>query len=195
MIVLGITGGIGSGKSTVSKILSVLGVPVYIADDESKKLTDSSPIIREKLTALLGDDLYIDNKLNKAKLASIIFSDQKKLEQVNAIIHPEVQNHFLKWVENQRNKQHNIAACETAILFESGFDRFTDKSVTIYSPLEIRIDRITRRDNCTREKAQERINSQMPDEKKVELSDFIIVNNEDKSLIEQTIQLIEQLQQ
>lgn len=194
MIVLGITGGIGSGKSTVSKILSVLGVPVYIADEESKKLTDTSSTIRKNLTILLGDDLYIENKLNKAKLASIIFSDQKKLEQVNAIIHPEVQNHFLKWVENLRNKQHNIAACETAILFESGFDRFTDKSVTVYSPLEMRIDRIIKRDNCTHEKAQERINSQMPDEKKVELSDFIIVNNEDKSLIEQTIQLIEQLQ-
>lgn len=193
MIVLGITGGIGSGKSTVSKILSVLGIPVYVADDESKKLTDSSPTIKEKLTKLFGEELYSDNKLNRTMLASIIFSDKEKLQQANSIIHPEVENHFLQWIEYHRNKQYPIIACETAILFESGFNRFTDKSVTVYSPIEIRIDRIIKRDNCTKEKAEDRINSQMPDEKKVELSDFIIVNNEAKSLIEQTVQLLNQL--
>lgn len=191
MIVLGITGGIGSGKSTISNVLSVLGVPVYIADDESKKLNNSSPVIREKLTALFGDDLYENGILNKAKLASIIFSDQVSLQKVNSIIHPEVEKHFLEWIK--ANSDHKVIACESAILFESGFDKHTDKTVTVYSPLGIRIKRIQRRDNCSYEKALERINSQMPDEKKIELSDFVIVNNESESLIKQTIDLLNKL--
>lgn len=190
MIILGITGGIGSGKSTVSRILSILGVPVYIADNESKKLTNSSLIIRKILTTLFGDNLYDQNGLNKAMLASIIFSDKEKLEMVNNIIHPEVEKHFLDWIQIQKKEGHTIVACESAILFESGFDRFTDKVITIYSPIDIRIERIQKRDNCSYEKALERINSQMPDERKVELSDFCIVNNESESLIEQTVRLL-----
>ncbi|NDV94946.1 dephospho-CoA kinase [Dysgonomonas sp. 521] len=191
MIKLGITGGIGSGKSTVSEIFSLCGVPVYIADIESKRLVATSPIIREKLIQLFGDELYDGNVLNKALLASHIFNDKEKLETVNAIIHPEVGKDFNRWL--QRHSLCKIVAHEAAILFESGFDKMMDKVVMVYTPLEVRIQRTMLRDNLPREKVVERIQNQMPDEEKLKLSDFVIVNDNTKSLIEQVTTVLEQL--
>lgn len=188
MTILGITGGIGSGKTTVTNIFSLLAIPVYIADIESKKITANSPVIREKLTALLGEELYAENELNKALLASHIFNNAETLKQVNAIIHPEVQKDFSNWIELNKDKQ--ILAIETAILFESGFDHFVDKSITVYTPLEERIKRAMKRDNSDRQEVMNRINSQMPDEEKIKLSDFTIVNDNKHSLIEQTLSLL-----
>ncbi|MDR2949163.1 MAG: dephospho-CoA kinase [Prevotella sp.] len=191
MIKLGITGGIGSGKSTVSEIFSLCNVPVYIADIESKKLVVSSPVIREKLIQLFGEELYANGVLNKALLASHIFNDKNKLETVNTIIHPEVGNDFNKWIKN--HSQYPIVAHEAAILFESGFDKMMDKIVMVYTPLEIRIQRTMLRDNISREKVLERIQNQMPDEEKAKLSDFVIVNDNTISLIEQVTSIIKQL--
>jgi len=191
MIKLGITGGIGSGKSTVSEIFSLCGVPVYIADVESKRLVATSPVIRKKLIHLFGEELYAGGVLNKPLLASHIFNDKKKLETVNTIIHPEVGNDFSQWI--QQHSQYEIVAHEAAILFESGFDKLMDKIVMVYTPLEIRIQRTIQRDNISREKVLERIQNQMPDEEKAKLSDYIIVNDNTKSLIEQVTSVIEQL--
>lgn len=191
MIKLGITGGIGSGKSTVSEIFSLYDVPVYIADIESKRLVATSSVIREKLIQLFGDELYDGNVLNKALLASHIFNDKEKLETVNAIIHPEVGKDFNLWL--QRHSQYKIVAHEAAILFESGFDKMMDKVVMVYTPLEVRIQRTMLRDNLPLEKVVERIQNQMPDEEKVKLSDFVIVNDNTKSLIEQVTAVLEQL--
>lgn len=191
MIKLGITGGIGSGKSTVSEIFAVLGIPVYIADTESKKLTNTSPIIKEKLINLFGSDLYPDGKLNKQKLASYIFGSKENMQQVNAIIHPEVEKDYLKWAEN--NKRHEIIAKEAAILFESGFDKLVDKVIMVYTPLEMRIERTMMRDNANRQQVLQRIQSQMPDEQKAELSDFVIVNDGSQSLIEQVLHILKRL--
>lgn len=191
MIKLGITGGIGSGKSTVSDIFSLCGVPVYIADAESKKLVGSSPVIREKLIDFLGEELYKGNTLDKALLASHIFNDKEKLAKVNAIIHPEVKKDYNLWLE--RNKQYGIVAQEAAILFESGFDKLMDKVVMVYTPLELRIQRTMVRDNIPYEKVLERIQNQMSDEEKIKLSDFVIVNDGTCSLIEQVLNIIEQL--
>ena len=191
MIKLGITGGIGSGKSTVSEIFALCGVPVYIADTESKKLVSTSPLIREKLIAFLGKDLYKGDVLDKALLASHIFNDKEKLEKVNAIIHPEVKKDFELWVE--KNKHHKIVAQEAAILFESAFNRLMDKVVMVYTPLDLRIQRTMARDNVSYEKVLERIQNQMPDEEKVKLSDFVIVNDNTKSLIEQVTNIIQEL--
>jgi len=192
MIILGITGGIGSGKSTISEIFSLCDVPVYIADVESKRLTNTSSVIRKKLIDLYGDDIYNnDGLLNKIKLASIIFGNKEELEKVNSIIHPEVKKNLCEWiVENDKS---SIVAYESAIMFESGFHSLTDKIITVYTPLEIRIDRIIKRDNSSREKALERIHSQMADEEKVKLSDYVVVNDDTQSLIQQVLDILNQL--
>ena len=191
MIILGITGGIGSGKTTVTNIFSLLDIPVYIADIESKKLTETSPVIQEKLTALLGKELYNDGKLNKTLLASHIFSDKEKLNQVNKIIHPEVKKDFEAWLSSNKDKE--IAVMESAIMFESGFDKLANKTIMVYSALEDRIERSMKRDNRPKEEILNRINSQMPDEEKKELSDFVIVNNNEHSLIKQVLSLLKMI--
>jgi dephospho-CoA kinase len=191
MIKLGITGGIGSGKSTVSEIFSLCGIPVYIADAESKRLVATSPVIKEELTALFGEDLYKGGILDKALLASLIFSDRKKLEKVNAIIHPEVKTDFDRWLF--QNRHHKLVAQEAAILFESGFSKFMDKIAMVYAPPELKIERTAARDNVSYDAVLERIRSQMPDEEKIKLSDFVIVNDGTKSLIGQVVNIIKQL--
>ena len=191
MIILGITGGIGSGKTTVTNILHLLDIPVYIADIESKRITDTSPTVREKLIKLFGRELYHENKLNKPLLASLIFGNEENLTKVNAIIHPEVRNDFDEWVK--KNKDKKVVAIESAIMFESGFYKFVDKKITVYTPLEMRIERAMKRDNTPKDKILSRINSQMPDEEKKELSDFVIVNDNKHSLIGQTISLLDKI--
>ncbi|WP_165041163.1 dephospho-CoA kinase [Dysgonomonas sp. ZJ709] len=191
MIKVGITGGIGSGKSIVTEIFSLCGIPVYIADVESKKLTATSPNIREKLIELFGNELYDGTTLNKTLLASHIFTDKNKLEAVNHIIHPEVERNFREWVIN--NKKYPIVAKEAAILFESGLQGLVDKVIMVYTPLETRIQRTMDRDHVSREKVLERIQNQMPDEEKMKLSDFIVVNDGTQSLIEQVLEIIKQL--
>lgn len=191
MIKIGITGGIGSGKSTITNILSVLKIPVYIADAESKRLTETSPTIKEKLIHMFGADMYKNECLDKKLLASYIFNDKEKLEQVNSIIHPEVEQDFRNWV--QKNKKSPIIAKEAAILFESGFDKFVDKTIMVYTPLETRIERTMHRDNCNRETVLARIKNQMPDEEKAKLSDFVVVNDNSSSLIEQILNILAEL--
>lgn len=191
MIKLGITGGIGSGKSTVTEIFSLCGVPVYIADIESKKLVNTSPVIRQKLTNIFGEELYKNNVLNKALLASLIFSNKDNLNTVNTIIHPEVEKDFEEWVYKHQNL--DLIVHEAAILFESGFNKFMDKTITVYTPIETRIQRAMTRDHTTREKIQERMLNQIPDEEKIKLSDFVIVNDGTQSLIEQVINILKKL--
>ena len=191
MITLGITGGIGSGKSTVSRLFSLYDVPVYIADTESKRLVATSPVIREKLTAMFGDELFEGGVLNKALLAAHIFNDREKLEKVNAIIHPEVAADFARW--QAAHSQYDIVAQEAAILFESEFNKYMDKVVMVYTPLEMRIERTMKRDGVGRELVMERIKNQMSDEKKAELSDFVVVNDGTQSLIGQVAQILHRL--
>lgn len=190
-MIIGITGGIGSGKSTVSELFELCGVPVYIADSESKKLVASSSIIRKKLIGLFGEELYEGGVLNKALLASYIFNDNEKLKLVNSIIHPEVEKHFREWVN--QNRGYEIVAQEAAILFESGFNKLMDKTITVYAPSEERIRRVVARDNVTREQVLVRIQNQMPDEEKAKLSDYVIVNDGTRSLIEQVLDIQQQL--
>lgn len=187
MTKIGITGGIGSGKSVVASLLEIHGIPVYIADEESKLLTATSPVIREKLIALFGTDLYTSDGLNKKRLASFIFSNPDSLRQVNAIIHPEVNRHFLAWTERQTRQ---FCALESAILFESGFNNTVDISLMVYAPLEIRLQRALKRDGVAREEIERRIQSQLPDETKKERSDYIIYNDGTQALIPQIAKFI-----
>lgn len=182
MIKVGITGGIGSGKSVVSTLLSLWGVPVYIADDESKKLTDTSPVIREGLIRLFGEGIYTPEGVNRPLLASHIFGNPENLRQVNNLIHPEVNKHFLHWAESQDTQ---VCGIESAILFESGFDRIVDIRLMVYAPLDIRLQRVARRDRVSRELIERRIQNQMPDEEKRDRSDYVVINDEKQALIPQ----------
>ena len=162
-IKIGITGGIGSGKSIVSRLLTLTGIPVYQTDTEAKRLMLSDTGIREGLTALAGNEVYNEKGLNKAFLASYIFGHPEHLKQVNAIVHPRVRDDFRLWAGKARQK---IVAMESAILLEAGFTNEVDKIVMVYAPSEVRIARAIRRDSATRKEVERRIQSQMDDEKK-----------------------------
>ena len=185
---IGITGGIGSGKSIVSTLFQLHGIPVYNADEETKALNNTSPIIRKQLTQHFGKDLYLNNELDKKKFANIIFNDTEKLQLANSIIHPEVLKHFEEWCT--QNSNHPIVALEAAILFESNFHNYLDKVVTVYSPLSTRVERVSERDNVPAEMVQNRMQHQMPETEKIRMSQYVIVNDNENSLIEQVENLL-----
>lgn len=182
MIKIGLTGGIGSGKSVVANLLQTYDIPVYIADLESKNLLKNSFSIHKQLTTLLGNNIYKANELDHKLMASLIFNDPLLLEKVNAIIHPEVARHFNAWVERQ-NAQFVIL--ESAILFESGFNRLMDLTLLVYTPQKERIRRTIIRDKVTEAEVLQRIKNQQPDEIKKEQADFIIYNDEAHALLPQ----------
>lgn len=190
MIKIGITGGIGSGKSVVSTLFTILGYPVYIADTESKRLTDSSPVIREKLISIFGDEIYTNTGVDRRLLASRIFSNHELLAKVNRIIHPEVNKDFNEWAERQLSP---FCAIESAILFESGFNKLVDTSLMVYAPKDVRIERTMLRDSASRVEIERRINNQMSDEEKKELSDYIIYNDGNRAIIPQVEQFIKHI--
>lgn len=175
MKIIGLTGGIGSGKTTVAKMFSELGVPIYIADIEAKKLTNSSKAIRRKLIKLLGEESYSEEGLNRAFVAEKIFNDKGLLNSVNEIIHPKVAAHFKKWVLKQ-NFPYVIK--EAAILFENGSYKECDTVILVTAPKPIRIKRILERDKTTEADIQQRTDNQWNDEDKIQLAD-IVVNNID----------------
>lgn len=184
MITIGITGGMGSGKSIVAALLKVYGIPVYDADNESKRLLLTSPTIRRGLTDLLGADIYSPDgtTLRRARMASLIFADPSLLARVNAIIHPEVGRDFDAW---RTRLTTSVCAMESAILFESGFDRRADLRLMVYAPEAIRLQRVMARDNATEAAARQRMQRQWPDERKIALSDAVITNDGRAALIPQ----------
>ncbi len=173
MMIVGLTGGIGSGKTTVAKMFSELGIPIYIADDEAKILTNTSKVIKRKLTALLGEDAYLDGNLNRPYVAAKIFSNKELLEAVNAIIHPKVATHFKKWAAKQKAP---YVIKEAAILFENGSYKSCDSIILVTAPLTIRIHRVMSRDEISKAEIEKRINNQWSDEKKAKLADIVIEN-------------------
>lgn len=173
MTVVGITGGIGSGKTTVANFFKALGIPVYIADVEAKELMRTSKIIKKKLIQLFGKDAYINDELNKPFIANLIFNNAKLLHQMNEIVHPKVSAHFKRWLKKQSSK---YVLKEAAILFENGNYKECDLIVTVIAPEEKRISRVIERDNSTPEKVKAIIDKQWSDEDKIKLSDFVINN-------------------
>lgn len=190
---LGITGGIGSGKSFFSAKLQLRGIPVFDSDSEAKRLMLSDKHIVSSITDLLGEGVYVDGRINKQLLASFIFASSENALKVNNIVHPCVKTAFLKWADEKFSQGYKTVAIESAILFESGFNSIVDKVVTVSAPLEVRIARVMQRDNCNREKVIERINSQMDDEKKRLMSDFVIENDGIVSIDMQIDNLISEL--
>ncbi|WP_375242025.1 dephospho-CoA kinase [Lacinutrix sp.] len=173
MITVGLTGGIGSGKTTVARAFEALGIPIYIADDEAKRLMNTSKVIKRKLIALFGELAYVNNTLNRPYLAKTIFNDKALLEQMNAIVHPKVGNHFKKWKKKQKAP---YVIKEAAILFENGSYKNYDYIITVIAPEKERIARVMKRDHASKEKVEAIIANQWKDEIKSSLSDFVIVN-------------------
>ena len=191
MIRIGITGGIGSGKSIICDILRLHDIPVFDADKEAKLLNNSSSIIKEKLIIHFGEDIYIDNKLNRKLLSELIFKNEDNLKIANSIIHPEVANSFIEWCQNISN--YNIVAIESAILIEAGFKKYIDKLITVFTPEELRIRRVANRDNTNAENIKARIKNQISEEEKIKNSDYIIVNDNSQSLIKQVSEILNKL--
>lgn len=193
-IKIGLTGGIGSGKSVVSHLLKTMGIPVYIADDESKRITSTDTLIKQQLINLLGDEVYINGVLNKNLLAAYIFSDAEHAKIVNEIIHPRVKEDFVKWVD--KNSKYPVVAIESAILIEAGFTDEVDIVAMVYAPMDLRLQRLALRDSSSsKEQILKRIQSQMDDEKKKALADFVIVNDEQIPVIPQVVELVKSSQQ
>ncbi len=173
MKIIGLTGGIGSGKSTVAKMFNALGVPVYIADKEAKELMNTDDRVKNQVIRLLGKDAYINGELNRPYIADIVFKHKSKLEDLNAIVHPAVANHFNNW-KNKQTSDYVIK--EAAILYENEGYKLCDYTILVLAPLEIRIQRVLERDQLTREQVLSRANNQWDDSKKIPLADFIIHN-------------------
>lgn len=188
--IIGLTGGIGSGKTTVAKLFMESGIPVYIADDEAKKLTDLPEII-EQIENVFGPAVFENGKINRQKLAAIVFNEPELLKKLNAIIHPAVKKHFENWVHQHSNAAFVIK--ETAILFESGSYIDCDLIITVTAPLEIRLQRVLERDQTTRENILERIQNQWTDEARFSKSDFIIENLDINSTKKQVGDLLKKL--
>lgn len=191
MIKIALTGGIGSGKSFVSRLLEDRCIPVYNADNEAKRLTASDAEIRERLITLLGEEVYKDGVLNKPLLASYLFSDPAHALQVNAIIHPRVRQDFLAWVERQRGCE--IVGIESAILYESGFQDMVDAVVMVYAPVDLRVQRAMHRDGAVEAQVRARMAAQMDDEEKRRRADFVIVNDGVQLLAPQLDKIVKQL--
>lgn len=173
MKIVGLTGGIGSGKTTVAKLFIALGVPVYFADDEAKQLMATSKIIKRHLIQLLGKKAYSDKGINRAYIAKKIFTDPELLANVNRIVHPKVASHFKRWVKKQSGP---YCIKEAAILFETGSYKNCDVTVLITAPKTVRLKRVLTRDGVTKEDVLNRMDNQWSDEKKKTLADFSIEN-------------------
>jgi len=171
--IIGLTGGIGSGKTTIANYFRAAGIPVYIADDEARKIMESPEIIAE-IKNVFGNTIFENDILNRSKLAEIVFDNPEKLQKLNAIIHPAVKKHFSEWILNYKSAPFVIY--EAAILFESGSYKNCDFIITVTAPVESRIERVIQRDKTSRENVLKRIAMQWNVEQRFSKSDFVIEN-------------------
>jgi dephospho-CoA kinase len=188
--IIGLTGGIGSGKTTVANYFKELGIPVYIADVEGKKITES-PKILKSIKDAFGSAVFDEERLNRQKVSQIVFNDSEKLKQLNSIIHPEVEKHFMNWVNNHSNFP--LVVKETALLFESGSYKKCDFVITVIAPLEDRINRVIKRDAITRENVLKRIDNQWSDEDRIRNSHYIIDNTDRKTIERQVKEILKKI--
>lgn len=190
MITVGITGGIGSGKSTVCAVFELLDIPVYYADTEAKKILDD-PEIQQLIRGTFGNEIINGSKIDRKKLAAIAFNDPQKLAALNSIVHPAVKQHFASWCE--AHKSYAYVLKEAAILFESETYKNVQKIITVTAPPEVKISRVMKRDGVTREEVEKRMSSQISDEEKIKRSDFVLLNNEEELLIPSILEIHRQL--
>lgn len=187
-MIIGLTGGIGSGKTTVAKIFSKFrNTTVYYADIEAKKLMTTSNTIKERITNEFGENTYLNNQLNTAYIANIVFNDKQKLKILNEIVHPEVYKHLQQFLDQNQNKDYILY--ENAILFENKSDFFCDKIITVTAPIDIRINRVIQRDKVPSNSVKMRIQNQWDDDLKIMQSNYIIENKKIKSTEKQVIRI------
>ncbi|MDD2257318.1 MAG: dephospho-CoA kinase [Bacteroidales bacterium] len=193
MIQIGLTGGIGSGKSTVAQLLRIMGYPVYDSDLRSKQLCDEHPDLRKQLAHLLGPGLYANNRLDRAYMAQQIFRDNTLLKQVNALIHPVVSHDYLAWTALHDTCE--LVFQETAILFEAGLQDRYDAILLVVAPEQLRIQRVCARSGMSPEQVMQRIQNQWPVQQCVEQSDFVLINDDIQAIIPQVMDLLSQIKQ
>lgn len=177
---LGVTGGIGSGKTSVCRVFTILGIPVFSADHEARKIMSNDKGIIQGINSIAGKDLYLTGDLDRKELAFLIFNDNALLEKVNSLVHPIVFDHFNRWEKEQTAP---YAILEAAILFESGASNLVDKIVTVVAPEEERLNRVIRRNRLSREQVLDRMRNQIDDASRIKLSDYVIYNSENDMII------------
>ena len=190
MLKIGITGNIGSGKTTVSKLFELIGIPVFYADDAAKILMVTDKVLIAGIKQTFGAESYLDDKtLNRKHIADIVFSDEEQLAKLNALVHPAVFRAFDSWAEQEVKDGVPYVLKEAAVLFESSSYKFCDKTIMVTAPLDMRIKRVMHRDNITRQEVLNREARQFTEEKKIQLADYIIKNDESELVIPQVLKL------
>ncbi len=186
MLRIGITGGIGSGKSTVARIFEVLGIPVYYADDATKKLMNEDAALKESIMHHFGDNTYQDGRLNRKYLSGLVFNNPSKLALLNSLVHPATLRDADNWMKQQLGP---YAIKEAALIFESGSQEQLDKVIGVYAPTSVRINRVMQRDQLSREEVLARMDRQIDETIKMRLCDYVITNDEQQLLVPQVIEL------
>ena len=193
MIKVGVTGGIGSGKTYICKLLELMNFPVYYSDTESKRIQNENADVRAKLIELFSEECYTEQGLNRQFLAQIIFSDPSAKKQVEEIMHPTVAKDFASWCTKKETQGERIVFIESAILYESGFDSLVDKVIMVYADEDVRIERSMKRDGADRAAIEERIKNQSSDNDKRLKADFVLHNNPDNNVNKQIFEIIKKL--
>ena len=188
MLKIGLTGNMGSGKTTVSKIFEILGAPVFYADDEAKKVMTTDQQLVKEIKTTFGEQSYLDDgSLNRRHISALVFNDKKQLEILNSIVHPAVFRSFDQWVKNYSQVPYVVK--EAALLFESDSYKLCDYTVMVQAPLEGRIERVIKRDSLTRVEVESRNANQFSEEKKTQLADYVIKNDDLQLVIPQVLKL------
>ena len=190
MKIIGLTGGIGSGKSTVLALFKALGALTYVADTEAKKLMNTDAELRNQIINLFGEQAYVNGKLNNVHIASVVFGNKEKLTALNGLVHPKVRKDFQQFIKNQKA---DFVIYEAAILFESGSDAFCDYIITVIADFELKIERIMKRDGISEAQILERMKNQSTDDFKIKKSDFVIRNNHLNATKQQVLTIFEML--
>lgn len=187
MIKVGITGGIGSGKSTACKVFKVFGIPVFEADQVARQLMNSDAMVRNQLIDLFSPSVYLpDQTIDRKYLSEIVFNNPFLLKKLNEIVHPVVRKSFDEWIQDQQSP---YVIHEAAILFESGFYKMMDRTITVVTDETERIQRVMKRDNISVEQVSQRIRHQWTDEQRIKLADFVIGNNDNELIIPQIVEI------
>jgi len=190
MLKIGLTGGIGSGKSTVAETFAQLGIAIYLSDDRAKALMVNNEELKSAIISLFGEESYKSGQLNRSYIATKVFSDKMELEKLNALVHPELKKDFDLWCVDQTSP---YIIKEAAILFESGANRGLDKVILVEAPQELRINRVMNRDKVSYESVLARIDKQWSDERKKSVSDYVVMNDEKCSVLEQVLKVHNEL--
>lgn len=191
MLKVGVTGGIGSGKTLVCNVFSTLGIPVFNADDEAKTIINTDKDVISAIKDLFGNDIYVNNSIDRKRLAEIIFNNEQSLTKINSLIHPKVRIAFKRWCLQYGNLPYVIQ--EAAILFETDAYKELDLTITVQASEVTRIKRVMQRDIVTQEKIKERIKNQMSDKERLKLADFVINNDDDTMVLPQILEIHQKL--